>query len=120
MSLLSEGDYADVVGAPDLPGSDVVVLAFGADVAAEARRAASRAPGAVIMLVGDGDVRAALNASLLPRGRVIAVPAERLGDAVQAVLFDRCSEVEVTLVGLDGEVVAHRVILGAGGVRELR
>ena len=117
--LLSQGDYADVVTG-DVRGADVVVIAGGADVEAEARRAASRAPGAVIVLAGAGDVHAALDASLLPRARVIAVPADRLADAVQAVLFDRCEEVEVTLVGLDGEVAAHRAILGAGGVRELR
>ena len=119
IGVLSQGDFADVV-AGDVRGADVVVIASGADVEAEARRAASRAPGAVIVLAGEGDVRAALDASLLPRGRVISVAPDRLHDAVQAVVFDRCEEVEVTLVGLDGEVAAHRAVLGAGGVRELR
>jgi hypothetical protein len=120
VGVLSEGDYADVVGPDRLPGSDVVVVAPGADVEAVARRAASRAPGAVIVLASGDDVRAALDASLLPRGRVIAVPPERVREAVEAILFDSCRDVAVTLVGLNDQVGTHTVVLGAGGVRELR
>jgi hypothetical protein len=62
VDTLMEGDIADVVGDEGLPGSDVVVIGAGADVAQAARRAASRAPGAALIVVG-GDVRAALEAS---------------------------------------------------------
>jgi hypothetical protein len=116
---LLEGEYAEVVGGAQLPGSDVVVIAGGVDVAAEARRAASRASGAVIVVV-DGDVRAALDASLLPRGRVLSVPADQVRAVCEAVLFDRCTDLDVTFVGLEDEVVTVPAVVGAGGVRELR
>lgn len=116
---LAAGDYADVVGPGELPGSDVVVLGPRADVAAGARRAASRAPGAAVILLG-GDVRAALEASYLPRGRVFGVDEHDLDAAVEAVVLDRRAPVTVELVGLDGELVTVPASLGAGGVRELR
>jgi hypothetical protein len=116
---LSEGDWADVVGPDELPGSDVVVLARGADVSTEARRVASRASGAV-MIVVDGDVRAAVDASYLPRGRVVGVEAGAVREVAEAILFDRCSPLTVTMVGLDGEVADREAIMGLGGVREIR
>lgn len=117
---LTEGDWADVTqSVTGLPGSDVVVLGPGADVPALARRVASRASGAAIVVV-DGDVRAAVEASLLPRGRVVGVSAGEVREVAEAVCFDRCSIARVTLVDLGDEVGEHDVILGAGGVREIR
>jgi len=116
---LAEGDYADVVGPEEMPGSDVVVLGPGADAAAGARRAASRAPGAAVIVI-EGDVRAAMEASYLPRGRVFGVGEHDLEAAVEAVALDRRATVTVELVGLDGSLVTVPVSLGAGGVRELR
>jgi hypothetical protein len=119
VDTLMEGDIADVVGDEGLPGSDVVVIGAGADVAQAARRAASRAPGAALIVVG-GDVRAALEASLLPRGRVFGVTGDRLREAVEAVVLDRRATIDVEMVGLDDRVVTAAASLGAGGIRELR
>jgi hypothetical protein len=115
---LADGGYAEVVGDEELPGSDVVVLARGADVAGAARRVAARAPGAVIVVV-EGDVRTALEASLLPRGRVIGVAADAVVPAAEAIMFDRRTAVEVELVGLDGDLVSASAVLGLQGVRRL-
>ena len=117
--ILSVGDIADVVGEEGLPGSDVVVIGPGADVAAAARRAASRASGAAVIVLG-GDVRAALAASFLPRGRVFGVTDDVLRDAVEAVVLDRRVTIEVEMVGLDDRVATVPASLGAGGIRELR
>lgn len=114
-----ETPVADVVGEEALPGADVVILGPEADVVAGARRAASRASGAAIVVVG-GDVRAALEASLLPRGRVFAVAAGDLRDAAEAVVLDRRQTITVELVGLEDEVVRVPASVGAGGIRELR
>ncbi len=115
---LQEGDYADVVGADGLPGSDVVVLGPQADLAAEAKRVSSRASGAVVLVV-DGDVRSAMESSLFPRGRVLGVPAARVREVAQAVLFDRRAPLDVTMVDLDDRVATVRAVVGAGGVRDL-
>ena len=119
MEELVEGDYADVVDAESLPGSDVVVIGPDADVVSEARRASSRASGAVLIVV-DNDVEAAVRSSLFPRGRVLGAPASRVREVAQAVLFDRCGALDVTILGLDDRVGEVRAIVGAGGVRELQ
>ena len=116
---LAAGAYAEVASEEGLPGSHVVVLAGGVDVAAQARRVASRAPGAVIVVV-DGDVRTVLEASLFPRARVVGVDADAALAAIEAVLYDRRTEVTVHLVGLDDDVVTSAAVLGRQGVRELR
>lgn len=110
---------AEVVGEAGLSGSDVVVLGRGVDVVAGARRAASRASGAAVIVVG-GDVRAALDASFLPRGRVFGVEQDDLAAAAEAVVLDRRATITVELVGLDGELTRVPASVGAGGVRELR
>lgn len=112
-------DVADVVDEGSLAGSDVVVLGPGSDVVEGARRAASRASGAALIVVG-GDVRAALGASFLPRGRVFGVAEDRLREAAEAVVLDRRATIEVEMVGLDDELVTVRASIGAGGIRELR
>src|SRR5687767_11020693 len=104
VDTLVEGDIADVVAEEGLAGSDVVVIGPGADVVAAARSAASRASGAAVIILG-GDVRAALEASFLPRARVFGVTAGNLRGAVEAVLLDRSATVEVEMVGLDDRVV---------------
>jgi hypothetical protein len=118
---LKEGDWAAVVGPEALPGSDVVVAGPGVDIAELGRRVASRASGAAIIVIEPGALKPALEASFFTRGRVFSVPAERVREAAEAVIFDRCSTLPVTLVGLDDEVATEvPVILGAGGVREIR
>ena len=114
-----EGDLAEVVGPEGLPGSDVVVIGSAADPVEAARRAASRASGAAVIVVG-GDVRAALEASFLPRGRVFGVTGEHLRAAVEAVVLDRRATIEVEMVGLDDRVATVLAGVGAGGIRELR
>jgi hypothetical protein len=117
---LRQGDWAEVVtDVGDLPGSDVVVIGEAADVAGLARRIASRASGAAIVVLDPAEVATALEASLFTRGRVFSVAPDAVRDAAEAVLFDRCSTVEVTMVTLDDDVATVRVILGAGGVRQL-
>jgi hypothetical protein len=117
---LTQGDWTDVVtDVADMPGSDVVVIGAGADVSAIARRVASRASGAAIVVLDPAAVEPALRASLFTRGRVFSVDEDEVRDAAQAVVFDRCSTVEVTMCGLDDQVVKVPVILGAGGVREV-
>jgi hypothetical protein len=72
------------------------------------------------LIVVGGDVRAALEASLLPRGRVFGVTGDRLREAVEAVVLDRRATIDVEMVGLDDRVVTAAASLGAGGIRELR
>ena len=112
-------DVADVVGAEAIAGSDVVVLGPESDVVQGAKLAASRASAAAVIVVG-GDVRAALGASFLPRGRVFGVGEEDLRAAVEAVVLDRRQTLTVEMVGLDGDLVRVAASIGAGGIRELR
>ena len=114
-----ETDVADVVGEEAIAGADVVVLGPGADVEQGARLAASRASGAAVLVVG-GDVRAALGASLLPRGRVFGVAEDDLRAAAEAVVLDRRQTITVEMVGLDDELGRVPASVGAGGIRELR
>jgi hypothetical protein len=117
---LTQGDWVEVVtDLADLPGSDLVVIGRDADVADVSGRVASRASGAAIVVLDETEVRTALDASLLTRGRVFSVGEDAVRDAAEAVLFDRRSTVTVTLVGLDNEVATRSVILGAGGVRQI-
>src|SRR3712207_5848923 len=88
-------DIADVVGENAIAGSGVVGIGPGADVAAAARLAASRASGAAIVLVAPASVETALRASLLPRGRVIAVEPDGVRAAAEAVLTDSCATLTV-------------------------
>ena len=91
----------------------------GADVAEGARRAASRASGAAVIVLG-GDVRAALDASFLPRGRVFGVAEDDLRARRRGGPVRPPRDARREIVGLDGELARVPASIGAGGVRELR
>src|ERR687895_482844 len=88
---LRQGDWVEVAGPEGLPGSDVVVAGPGVDIAELGRRVASRASGAAIIVIEPGAVKPALEATYFTRGRVFSVPEERVREAAEAVIFDRCS-----------------------------
>src|SRR4051794_39343352 len=102
-AALGEGDIADVVTVnegDDLArssGSDIVVLSDGSEVAQAGREVTRYAPGAVVLVAtadAEGDCAVALEATLLPRGRVLGLPGAdgaQVRAAAQAVLFDRCA-----------------------------
>jgi malate/lactate dehydrogenase len=127
---LGSGDRHDVVAlngaSPDLAGSDVVVLA-GGDVAGAASAVARRAPAAVLIVATadhEADCAVAVEASLLPRPRVIGVPADAVTAAVEAVLFGRGIELRAAVLcrgeeGVDERVATVTVWLSAGGVRRI-
>jgi hypothetical protein len=110
-----------------LAGSDVVVVTAGVDVADAARATARRASGSVLVLAtGDGerDCATALEASLLPRTRVLAVEPADVVAAVGAVVFGRDTQLEAWAycrgeLGIDDRVAQVPVVLGAGGLRRI-
>ena len=121
---LSEGDWVDVVGEPDLAGAHVVVIGDGVDVADTATRIARRAPGAVIVVAtGDpkGGVREALAASLLPRARVLGVHPDHVRAACEAILLRREATIEAAVLcrgeaGIEDDVSVVPVVVGRFGV----
>jgi hypothetical protein len=128
---LATGNRVDVVTVTDewadLAGSDVVVLGDGVDVATAAGAVARRAPAAVVVLAtGDGerDCAAALDASLLPRPRVLAVAPDDVGAVVEAVLYGSEAALEAAVLcrgelGIEDRVATVPVRVGAGGVRRI-
>jgi hypothetical protein len=110
-----------------LAGSDVVVVARGADVAGAARATARRASAAVLVVAtggGEQDCATALQASLLPRTRVVGVePADAVA-AVEAVLFECETPLECWALcrgelGIEDRVAQVPAVLGAGGIRRI-
>jgi hypothetical protein len=105
----------------------VVVVTAGVDVADAARATARRASGSVLVLAtGDGerDCATALEASLLPRTRVLAVEPADVVAAVGAVVFGRDTQLEAWAycrgeLGIDDRVAQVPVVLGAGGLRRI-
>jgi hypothetical protein len=129
---LGAGDRADVVTVTDeswadLAGSEVVVVGDGVDVATAAAAVARRAPAAVVLVVtadGERDCAAALETSLLPRPRVLAVAPGDLPAAVEAVLYGREAALEAAVLcrgelGIEDRVATVPVQVGAGGVRRI-
>ena len=110
-----------------LAGSDVVVLAEGADVADAARATARRASGAVLLVAtdhGQRDCATALQASLLPRSRVMAVAPDDAQAAVAALLYGRETALEGWAycrgeLGIEDRVAQVPFVLGAGGLRRI-
>jgi hypothetical protein len=113
-------------GAPDLAGSDVVVIA-GGDVAAAAEAAARRAPSAVLLVATpdrEADCATAVETSLLPRSRVVGVARDDVVGAAEAVLYGRELELRAAVLcrgeeGVDDRVATVPVRLGTGGVRRI-
>jgi hypothetical protein len=105
----------------------VVVVTAGVDVADAARATARRASGSVLVLAtGDGerDCATALEASLLPRTRVLAVEPADVVAAVGAVVYGRDTQLEAWAycrgeLGIDDRVAQVPVVLGAGGLRRI-
>lgn len=128
---LAAGDRAQVTAVgggrlDDMAGSDVVVLVPGADPEAAGRAVARRAAGAVVLVATDdaeADTQTVLDASLLPRPRVVGVGRGDVAVAAEAIIFGR----EVALKGAAccrGEMGLDRVAtvpvrVGAGGIRAI-
>ena len=128
---LAAGDRAQVTTVhgdrlDDLAGSDVVVLVAGADAEAAGRAVARRASGAVVLVAtaeAETDTQTVLDASLLPRPRVVGVARGDIAEAAEAIIFGR----EVALEGAAccrGELGLDRVAtvplrVGAGGIRAI-
>ena len=108
-----------------LAGSHVVVLGGAVDVAAAARATAQRASGAVLLVAtedGQHDLATALEASLLPRSRVVAVEPGDAATAVAALLYGRDTALTGWAfcrgeLGIEGRVAQVPLTLGAGGLR---
>lgn len=117
----------DAPGAERLAGSDVVVIGEGADVAGAARATARRASGAVLVVAtadGERDCATALQASLLPRARVVGVDPTDAVAAAEAVLYARETPLECWALcrgelGIDERVAQVPAVLGAGGIRRI-
>ena len=111
----------------DMAGSDVVVLLPGVDAGAVGAAAARRAAGAVVLVAtadAEADTQAGLDASLLPRPRVIGVARDDLATAAEAIVFGR----EVALsgaaccrgeLGVDDRVATVPLRVGAGDIRAI-
>lgn len=111
----------------DVAGSEVVVLAEGADVGAAARAAAVRAAASVIVVATarfTSDTADALEASLFPRPRLFGVAAEDAAPAVDAVLFGRDETFTVAALcrgelGVEDRVETVPARVGRGGLRAI-
>lgn len=117
-----QGDaYADVAG------SEVVVLADGADVGAAAKAAAVRAAASVIVVATErfaDDTATALKASLFPRPRLFGVAPDDATAAVDAVLFARDEPLTVAALcrgelGVEDRVETVPARVGRGGLRAI-
>lgn len=128
---LAAGDRAQVTAVAgnrldDLAGSDVVVLVQGADPGAAGVAVARRASGAVVLVATDdpeGDAQTVLDASLLPRPRVLGVAIADVPVAAEAVIFGREVALQAAAccrgeLGLD-RVATVPVRVGAGGLRAI-
>ncbi|HWT92431.1 MAG TPA: hypothetical protein VN238_05510 [Solirubrobacteraceae bacterium] len=111
----------------DCAGSEVVVLAEGADVRAAAKAAAVRAAASVIVVATErfaSDTSGALKASLFPRPRLFGVaPADAVA-AVDAVLFARDETFTVAALcrgelGVEDRVETVPARVGRGGLRAI-
>jgi len=110
-----------------LAGSDVVVLAQGADVAEAAAATARRASASVLVVAtddGQRDCDTALRASLLPRSRVVAVAPADAAAATAAVAYGHDTPVEGWAycrgeLGIEDRVAQVPLVLGAGGLRRI-
>lgn len=110
----------------DLSGSDVVLLT-GGDIAAAASATARRAPGAVLLVAsqdGERDLCAALEASLLPRTRVVGVAPADAPAAVRAALRGEDTALDCWALcrgelGIENAVARVPAVLGAGGLRSI-
>ena len=110
-----------------LAGSDVVVVTGGVDVADAARATARRASGCVLVVAtehGQRDCATALQASLLPRSRVVAVEPSDAPAAARAVLYGRDTPLDCWVLcrgelGIDDRVAQVPAVLGAGGLRRI-
>ncbi len=131
-SLNGETPTANVVHLPSpapelMAGADVVVIAGGVDVADAARATALRASGSVLLVAtddGERDCATALEASLLPRSRVVGIAPADAPVAVAAVLAGRDTPLQGFAycrgeLGIDDRVAAVPIVLGAGGLRRI-
>lgn len=114
---------ADVAGADELTGSDVVVIGEGADVATLAADARVRAPNAVLIVTGDG-IETACATTLFPRARIIGASESDAPALVEAVVFDRRTEFRCVVRcegerGIDGAFELVPVTVGRSGVEAI-
>jgi malate/lactate dehydrogenase len=124
--ILAERDYAEVVevdAGEDLSGAGIVVLTEPAEQLFEDIR--DRAPAAVVIVTGDSP-QPVCEATLFPRSRIVGIsePAE-LPEVVDSIVLDRRREFTCVVRcqgerGIDDDFVEVPVVLGAGGVHEIR
>ena len=128
---LAAGDRAQVTAVAgdrldDIAGSDVVVLVAGADPDTVGRAVARRAAGAVVVVAtgaAEADTQVVLDASLLPRPRVVGVEPGDIAAAAEAIVFGREVALEAAAccrgeLGLD-RVATVPVRIGTGGIRAI-
>ena len=121
VTWVRESAYADAAG------SEVVVLADGADIAAAAKAAAVRAAASVIVVATErfaDDTATALKASLFPRPRLFGVAPGDAVAAVDAVLFARDEPFTVAALcrgelGVEDRVETVPARVGRGGLRAI-
>ena len=124
--VLAERDYAEVVqvgAGEDLSGALVVVLTEPAEELWDDIR--NRAPAAVVIVAGESP-QPVCEATLFPRSRIVGIsePAE-LPEVVDSIVLDRRREFTCVVRcqgerGIDDDFAPVPVVLGAGGVREIR
>ncbi len=113
----------------DAAGSDLVVLDMATDEAG--REIAQRCAGAVVIVATATpvtDVQRVLDATLLPRARIIGAAVEgagpitaaaRAAEIADAVLRDRRRTLQAAVLALDEGVALREARIGAGGIQAI-